>query len=507
MLDTLIGRLFPFKKFIPQPDGQEQGDGDTPPPPPIKPGFFPGMTGDSRIGQGGEVPQTGDSPFYPNGVRRQPMDERMPDGSSMSDIVNRILSKPAAPGQQNAGNVAPSQADEPDVPGKPDEPDGASGQYGGLVNAINKLPAAGPGAFYPGMSQNPDQPPQPTDGYVDPKQAYEANGGGEYSTPNFYPGGKGVKPSTARQAAFEESYKNMTPEQKQDALLEDKAPVDHNFGLRLLKGAVRGFARGGLGGAAVGAAGEGFFPGMNRTMNAAEELPKVNQQVQVNRQRQSDQRAADREQAYADNLKADNQFNQDKLDAQQQSQGLNRLTKLRYFDPKNPAHQRLAKQAGLDPSELQGWDDRSPVTKQVAGVTYNLNRQTGQYEPTNLPKDETKAVTDYVVTMPNGEKRSYKVSQKEAANFSTQMSTLGAKIQAQKELQSSSQSFELKKQQIAAQLQKELSDHKDDQEKLKAEQDQTRRMAIQDRLDQRAKMITQLRNDLSGLLGNDNGNQ
>jgi len=100
-----------------------------------------------------------------------------------------------------------------------------------------------------------------------------------------------------------------------------------------------------------------------------------------------------------------------------------------------------AQQAGIDPVELEGWDDRNPVEKMVAGQQYRLNRTTGAYEPTNLPKDESATLTDYAVNMPNGEKRTFKVAQKDAARFATQMEVLGAQIEAAASRQESQQKF------------------------------------------------------------------
>lgn len=113
------------------------------------------------------------------------------------------------------------------------------------------------------------------------------------------------------------------------------------------------------------------------------------------------------------------------------NQSLNKLNSVKYYDPANPAHRRLAESAGLNPDELKGWDDRNPVTKQVAGVTYQYNRSTGKFEPSDIPTDESKTLTDYKVQMPNGEMRTYKVAQKDAANFATQMYALGARLEQQ----------------------------------------------------------------------------
>lgn len=109
---------------------------------------------------------------------------------------------------------------------------------------------------------------------------------------------------------------------------------------------------------------------------------------------------------------------------------LGQLTKLKHYDPQNTAHKKLAERAGLDPEELTGWDDRNPYTKAVAGTTYIYDRTDQTFKPSNLPADESATLTDYQVKMPNGEFRTYKVAQKDAARFATQMQVLGAQIEA-----------------------------------------------------------------------------
>ncbi len=115
---------------------------------------------------------------------------------------------------------------------------------------------------------------------------------------------------------------------------------------------------------------------------------------------------------------------------QQGDIALRTLLKLKHVDPSDTAHAALMVQAGLNPADVKGWDDRKIDTKQINGVTYKLNNDTHEYEQTNLPKDEAKTLVPYEVTMPDGERRTYKVAQKDAAGFSTQVTKLGMSIQA-----------------------------------------------------------------------------
>jgi hypothetical protein len=126
----------------------------------------------------------------------------------------------------------------------------------------------------------------------------------------------------------------------------------------------------------------------------------------LERQAQGEQNAAYRN-AQMRNWDVDNQYNQEVLANRKENQDLTRkagaLNKIysgKFFDPTNKVHAKLAVEAGLDPAELQGW------------------------------ADESATLTDYTVKMPSGEMRTFKVAQKDAAKFATQMQVLGAQIDA-----------------------------------------------------------------------------
>jgi hypothetical protein len=204
-----------------------------------------------------------------------------------------------------------------------------------------------------------------------------------------------------------------------------------------LGGALLGWASGGLAGGVKGATDRNFFEKLGDQQKLQRLAPAYERQQSIDKY--------DTEEAYRKaqtaTIPIDDELRRLQIENTRESsreriraQARQTIFKGKHFDPKNPTHRKQAAEAGLDPDALSGWDDRNPLEKQVAGVTYRLNRQTGAYEPTNLPKDESKTVTDYTVEMPNGEKRTYKVAQKDAANFSTQMSSLGARL-AQQESQ------------------------------------------------------------------------
>lgn len=192
-------------------------------------------------------------------------------------------------------------------------------------------------------------------------------------------------------------------------------------------GSLLGRAIGGAGtGAVLGATMDNVDEKMRDRLKLAQILPQYQQAYGMERQKKADD-------LQIENTRADNAINKLRIESALQSKAdaekgkaVLALNKLRWFDPKNPTHAALAKRSGLDPEDLQGWDDRRPYTKNVAGVEYVY--KDGAFTPSNLPVDEAKTLKDYTVEMPNGEKRTYKVSQKDAANFSTQMSALGARL-------------------------------------------------------------------------------
>lgn len=162
--------------------------------------------------------------------------------------------------------------------------------------------------------------------------------------------------------------------------------------------------------------------------------PRLTQQQQA----EDFQRDQQYKQGQIDDIPINNELKQAEIDVRRQiaadrasGTAVTALYRGKYFDPKNPAHANLAKRAGLDPEMMKGWDDRDPKVKQVAGVTYRWDYGSQAFVPTNIPVDDSKTLTDYKVEMPDGEVRTFKIAQKDAANFATQMHALGARLQQQ----------------------------------------------------------------------------
>ena len=195
--------------------------------------------------------------------------------------------------------------------------------------------------------------------------------------------------------------------------------------------ALIGWAGGGLAGGIRGATDRNFMEKLGDENQRARLLPQIAAEQQIEKYNQDRQL----QEARIQDIPADNELKRQQIEAQRSTkkaqiaaQALTRVTGLKYFDPTNTAQRKLAEDAGLNPDDLKGWDDRNPIVKKVGDTSYQYNRETGTFEPSNLPKDEAKTLTSYDVTMPNGEKRSFQVPQKDAARFAQQMNIVGAQI-------------------------------------------------------------------------------
>lgn len=228
-------------------------------------------------------------------------------------------------------------------------------------------------------------------------------------------------------------------------VLEAVGNADPRNGMAGILGAAIG---GGGGGAIAGAFDRNFDNKVQDRAKLAQRLPQYQAMAQQEYDKNKDARAERNTQSIIDDRDLDRKESERKAKEAVRAGALKAINKLKRFDPKDPTQAALAKDAGLDPAELQGWDDSNPVTKTVAGRTYEYNKATRSFEPSNLPIEDSKTLVDYEVTTPEGEVRTYKVAQVDAARFATQMQALGMNINARKEAQQSSQTFTASQNQI-----------------------------------------------------------
>lgn len=160
------------------------------------------------------------------------------------------------------------------------------------------------------------------------------------------------------------------------------------------------------------------------------------QKYQVEQQIENDQLNEDYKLKQMENMDVDNARLAEQFAVGESGKALKQLVGMKYFDPNNPAHIALAKRANVDPTAMNGWDDRDPLRKQAAGRWYKYNRSTGEYEPDgNLPTDESQTLVDFEIPDESGQVRIFKVPQKDAARLAQQMRILGINIKARSDLE------------------------------------------------------------------------
>lgn len=205
-------------------------------------------------------------------------------------------------------------------------------------------------------------------------------------------------------------------------------------------GALIGFAQGGIGGAAAGAA----MAGSNRNYQAQQSDRKILGQLQpqMAQEQQNEQfnmsqmgKAAVIKNTFDDNQRQAEQFREttelkrQKFEQESSAKARNDFYRTNpYFDweKATPAQKAQIAAFGQTPEGVGKYDFRNPLIKEVGGTSYKYNNSTGAFEETNLPKNGSKELVDFEVQMPGEPKpRIFKVSQDRAASFTTQMRTAG----------------------------------------------------------------------------------
>lgn len=274
--------------------------------------------------------------------------------------------------------------------------------------------------------------------------------------------------------------------------------------LSSLAGAGMGLLQGGIGGALVG----GILGGTNRNYfaqqrdnrNLARYIPEQ-QRLQKQEEFQSQQALRNAQTATIpidDALKRD-QLAQRKIEIQQKAQDKARETifKAGWFDPTDPVHIAQAKTAGLDIETLKGWDSRNPRIQKVAGISYKLDPRTGEFVQSELPTDESEALTTYDVTMPNGEVRTFKVANKDAARFASQAEALRMNISARADEGEKTRAFQIERDKLGQQLKIQFEEIQRINKEIAAESDMTRKQALEAQKLEADKELIRLRAELA----------
>jgi hypothetical protein len=419
------------------------------------------------------------------------------------------------------GNVPPPQLPTmlpPEVPDTPPPP--PIGQYGGLLQSIHELPANGVGlpdytpspiaqapvmdapapTMAPATSATVPVPQVPTDALLSPRQrlGHEIS---DIENKQYQPGiyrnpQTGATTHNPKKPGFTEVVQAPGANRSKKWSFGEK-----------LGGALLGWATHGLAGGIEGATDRNYFKKLGDERQLSHLLPAYDRQramdeydtTEAYKKAQTATIPIDDAQKAADAVTRANEF---KL--RQQNMALARINKLPVFDPKNPAHAQIAKEAGLDPSQMEGWDNRNPLIRKVGDTTYKLDRATGEFTPTNLPKDEEKKLVRFDVVNPETKQtETYNILEKDAARFRVQQEQQGKAIQARQAMQSNQQQFTLKHDQIAQQLKKELEDYKTADAEIKATKDQARKLELQKANEERQKNILKYKTDLESSLLND----
>jgi len=175
--------------------------------------------GPAAILQASQAPPTAPSvqpEFYPNGVRKQAMDERTPDGKTVLEATQDAMNNGQA---DNTGST--------------------------------------PAAMPPSGSNIPDSPEY--------RQYQQAQA--DAAAPVAPPPGKTPAAST-------------DPREKLRNLALNGAPPEKKWWKRMLQGALEGYAAGGLGGAAAGAALQTFVPSTNARSNTQRQIAQLEPRAQ-----------------------------------------------------------------------------------------------------------------------------------------------------------------------------------------------------------------------------------
>jgi hypothetical protein len=269
------------------------------------------------------------------------------------------------------------------------------------------------------------------------------------ATPTFNPVTNTQPPTfgpRSRQQELDAEYK------KNDELHTVGAPKEHSLAKRLLQGALRGFATGGIGGAIAGTAVEGFYPKANTQMRTNSEIAKSNQRIGGLQKAVGAEEDSLFNKARTENIMVDNerqeQIRKDNAEKDRvktaETKRANFYKQNKYFDPTKatPAQARQLAEFGETPDSVGKFDFSKPEFKQVGEDTFKWDANEQAFVDTNLPNDKTKAFTEITVKEPETKKSyTFVTTQEKAAGLMNARTVAGLQIEAAKDRQISQQKF------------------------------------------------------------------
>lgn len=264
--------------------------------------------------------------------------------------------------------------------------------------------------------------------------------------------------------------------------------------------------------------GFGLLQGVNNSLNHRNDnetysdivknrkIAPIASQIQVLEGQRQDQRQTAQDALNAENVRADNarlaeiaeNNRRAKADAQVGA-AAKTLAGMQVFNNKNPAHIAIAKRAGNTDEQIAqmgSWDFKNPVKSVVNGETYQFDRNTGEWNPTNLPKEP---MVGLELTIPGQKPRVFNVPESKAAGIASSLQAAGMQIEAKANLQKAG--FENQKQMLDLQDQykKGFADYQHQLDEIKAEKDSARRVQLQTLADQNKATLIGLRGQIHQL--------
>lgn len=285
--------------------------------------------------------------------------------------------------------------------------------------------------------------------------------------------------------------------------LQTEGASKNSWGKRILQGALRGLANGGLGGAILGATVEGVSPTINGRFKTQQALADTNEAIKEREAIADAELNRKHKQTVIDNTIADNKA-RDKKDAETLANNRRNSFFRRYknFDATKatPAQIKELAEFGETPETVGSFDFTKPNVQTIAGQKFLFNPNTRSFEDAGLPKDGSKAIVEYTVVDPTtGVESKYATTSERAAGFKTSLAAAGLQIQAAATRQTAGFAHDERMTRLRADITKSAADYAAKLKEIEAERDQTRKLALQQEGERLRQITLNLRKELDGV--------